>query len=114
MYIAEKQISKAEVFENAEFFFDDLGMVKAVVDIDRGLLALDADLHADLEGLLLQDGSEQESLWGINLYQDVDDEFFIEYDSLINIRPRQGNRSRGVDDERIRARITEVISRWIL
>ena len=68
-------------------------------------------VNADLEGFLLENGSAQKDLWGINLYPE-DDEDFIEYDSLINIRPMQGNRSRGVDDPIIRQRIAEVVAKW--
>ena len=88
-------------------------MVKGVVDVERGLLAIDGELHADLESLLLENGSRQAALWGINLYPEMDDEDFIEFDSLINIRPMQGNRSRGVEDEAVRAQIVEVVNRWI-
>jgi hypothetical protein len=89
-------------------------MVKAVVDIDRERVAIDADLHADLEAVLLEDGSMQKSLWGINLYLELGGDDFIEFDSMINMRPSQGNRSRGVEDEAIRARITKVVQRWIV
>lgn len=89
-------------------------MIKGVVDVERGLLAIDAELHSDLEGLLLDDGSEQEKLWGINLYPDEDEEDFVEFDSLINIRPLQGNRSRGVSDPSVRQQIRDVIKKWIL
>jgi len=84
-------------------------MVKAVVDVDRGLIAVDAELHADLEALLLEDGSKQRSLWGINLYPEVQGENFIEFDSMINMRPSQGNRSRGVENEEIRRKIVEIV-----
>ena len=87
--------------------------VKAVVDVDRGLLAVDAELHADLEALLLQDGSAQRSLWGINLYPEVQGDQFIEFDSMINMRPSQANRSRGVEDEAIRRRIIAVVEKRI-
>ena len=93
----------------ASFSFGD--MVKGVVDVDRKLLALDADLHADLESLLLENGSAQNSLWGINLYPD-EAEDFVEFDSLINIRPMSGNRSRGVDDPVVQGRILEVVAQW--
>jgi len=89
-------------------------MVKAVVDVDRELLAVDADLHADLEALLMQDGSKQGSLWGINLYPEAQTEEFIEYDSMINMRPSGNNRSRGVDDAGIRARIVDIVSRRVV
>lgn len=89
-------------------------MIKGVVDVRRELLAVNAELHADLEALLLSEGSRQGDLWGINLYPELeDDEDFIEFDSLINIRPSQGNRSRGVDDPDIQEKIREVVTKWI-
>ena len=88
-------------------------MVKAVVDIARGIFAVDAELHSDLEAALLQDGSKQRNLWGINLYPETPDEDFIEFDSMINVRPSQGNRSRGVEDEGLRARILEIVNQRV-
>lgn len=84
-------------------------LIKGVVDVKRRMLALDADLHADLEAFLLENGSRQMDLWGINIYPD-ETEDFLEYDSLINIRPMQGNRSRGVDDPEIRRQVAEVVA----
>ncbi|OGX26943.1 MAG: hypothetical protein A2787_05075 [Omnitrophica WOR_2 bacterium RIFCSPHIGHO2_01_FULL_48_9] len=84
-------------------------LVKAVVDIDREIIAVDAELHSDLEALLLEDGSKQQSLWGINFYPEVPGNDFVEFDSMINMRPSQGNLSRGVDDEKIRKKILSVI-----
>lgn len=91
--------------------FGDL--VKAVVDVNKELVALDAELHADLEALLLENGSKQQDLWGINFYPDVEDEDFLEFDSMINMRPSQGNMSRGVDDTVIQKRIVEIVNRWV-
>ncbi len=85
-------------------------LVKAVVDIRKRLLVVDAGLHADEEQFLLEAGSAQEDLWGINLYPDdygTDD--FVEFDSMINIRPAQGNRSRSVEDADTRAMILELV-----
>lgn len=84
-------------------------MVKAVVDVDREIMALDAELHSDLEANLLEDGSRQPHLWGINLYPELRSEDWIEFDSLINIRPAQQNRSRGVEDERLRQVIIHIV-----
>ena len=111
MIILQESITKAELRTMADHRFGD--MVKGVVDIGRGLLALDAELHADLETLLLENGAKQEDLWGINLYPDMDGDDFIEFDSLINIRPWQGNRSRGVNNEETREKIKEVMEKWI-
>jgi len=88
-------------------------MVKAVVDVEQGIMAVDAELHADEEAVLLERGSAQANLWGINLYPDVVGEDWIEFDSMINLRPSQGNRSRGVDDPETRQRIAEVVSRLV-
>ena len=87
--------------------------VKAVIDVEREIIALDAELHSDLEAILLQDGSKQKDIWGINLYPELQGEDFIEFDSMINMRPSQGNRSRGVDVEETRKKIIEIVSNRI-
>lgn len=88
-------------------------MTKAVVDVKRELLAIDAPMHYELEDLLLKDGSQQENLWGINLFPDNSDESFVIFDSLINIRPNQGNPSRDVVDENIQRQIKTVVQKWV-
>ncbi len=88
-------------------------MIKAVVDVERGRVAVDAELHSDLEALLLEQGSKQKDLWGINLYPEMPGDGFVEFDSLINVRPSQGNRSRGVEDVQTRRRILAVAEKWI-
>jgi len=87
--------------------------VKAVVDIERKEMAIDGELHSDEEALLLEDGSDQENLWGINIYPEIDGPDRIEFDSVINIRPSQNNRTRGVDDPEIRDKIVRIISTLI-
>ena len=89
-------------------------MVKAVVDLGRKLVGVDANMHADIEQMLLSDGSKQDDLWGINLYPEEGGEDFIEFDSMINIRPRQGNRSRFVDDEANRNEIIALVREWVV
>ncbi|MGE0445041.1 MAG: DUF5674 family protein [Vicinamibacterales bacterium] len=88
-------------------------MVKGVVDLRRGILLLDAELHADQEAELLADGSDQRDLWGINLYPDVPGDDWLEFDSMINLRPSFGNRSRGVDDPATRAAIAALVARVV-
>jgi len=100
-----------EVRALAEARFGD--MIKGVVDLERGILLLDADLHADQEASLLADGSKQANLWGINLYPDVAGEDSLEFDSMINLRPSFGNRSRGVDDPATRAAIAAFVARVV-
>ncbi len=111
MKILDDTITNDNLREMAQNYFGD--MVKGVVDIERNLLALDANLHSDLEAMLLENDSTQEALWGINLYPDIEDDDFLEFDSMINLRPSQGNRSRGVDDEKVRQRIRAVVNHWI-
>ena len=112
MIILKQKIDRRDLMKTAAVVFDD-EMIKAVVDIRRQLIAIDAELHADLEEMLLNEGSAQEDLWGINLYPEETGEDFIEYDSLINIRPRQNNRSRGIEDDTIRAKVDEAVYTWI-
>lgn len=91
--------------------FGDL--VKGVVDLRRGVLVLDADLHADQEAELLAEGSAQADLWGINLYPDLPGADWLEFDSMINLRPSSGNRSRGVDDPATREAIRALVERLV-
>ena len=111
MTILINPISRAELKDYAANTFGD--MIKCVADVDKGLLAIDADLHADLERLLLENGSQQTSLWGFNLYPDETGEDFIEYDSLINIRSWQGNPSRDVLDKDVRKMIAGIVNQYI-
>lgn len=88
-------------------------MVKVVVDVRRGILALDGDLHADGEAGLLNDGSRQEDLWGANVYPAKPTAEQVEYTALINIRPRQGNRSMDIQDSRLREEVAAVIRKLL-
>lgn len=108
MRIVESPITLDELKTMAEGLFGNL--VKAVVDVERRIMALDGELHADEEALLLESGSRQESLWGINIYPELEGPDRIEFDSMINIRPSQGNRSRGVDDPKVRERIIQIVA----
>lgn len=111
MEIVTEEITLASLLEMAAKKFGD--MVKAVVDVERGIMAVDGELHADEEGLLLENGSKQASLWGINIYPDVTGDDWLEFDSLINLRPSQGNRSRGVEDPQLREKIKGIVSRLV-
>ena len=104
-------ITKEELLKLAREGFGDL--VKAVVDINKEIMALNGELHADEEAKLLDSGSKQENLWGINLYPEKTGEEFIEFDSVINLRPLQNNRSRGIEDPLIQNKIIEIAGRLI-
>jgi len=105
-------ITIEELSTMAESLYGDF--VKAVVDVGSGILVVDAELHVDEEAYLLGKGSLQEHLWGINLYPlKYGTADFIEFDSMINIRPRQQNRSRNVEDEATRNLISELVQKKI-
>ena len=88
-------------------------LIKAVVDIDKGIMAVNGELHADEEALLLQNNSKQENLWGINIYPKVKGDDWIEFDSMINLRPSLNNLSRGIDDINTRKKIIKIVNQLI-
>jgi Icc-related predicted phosphoesterase len=109
MQKVEKEISLNKLEKMTEKMYDHL--VKAVVDIERKIMVVDAEMHADQEKFLLKDGSKQENLWGINLYPEMYSSVdFVEFDSMINIRPTQNNRSRGIEDEEIQLKIKDIVN----
>ncbi len=113
MKLVNQSITNDELKELSVKMFD--GLVKAVVDIDREIMVVDAELHADQEEYLLQLGSAQTSLWGINIYPgEVGTENWIEFDSMINLRPSQGNRSRGVENPQLREKINAVVDKLVI
>ena len=111
MKMIADSISMEELERMAAELFGD--MVKAVVDVDLELVALDAELHSDLEALLLEGGSKQDHLWGINLYPGAAQNDFVEFDSLINVRPSRNNRSRSVEDPGLQKRIIEIVKKRV-
>ncbi len=109
--IVEEAIDLKKLIKIGEEGFGDL--VKGVVDIEKEIMAIGGELHADEEAILLSLGSKQENLWGINFYPQKKDEEFIEFDAVINLKPAQGNRSRGIENPQIQKRIKEIIERLI-
>lgn len=112
MEVVREPINGARLQVLADEMFGTL--VKAVVDVHLGIMAVGGELHADEEALLIGEGSDQAALWGINLYPEhrgTSD--FVEFDSMINVRPSQANRSRSVDDPSIRAEIIAIVERLV-
>lgn len=105
--IVKDKISLAELASIAKERFGD--MVKAVVDCEKKIMAIGGDLHADEEAVLLQDGSRQSDLWGVNLFPQNSGDKWLEFDSMINLRPGQNNRSRYVEDAATREKIIAVV-----
>ena len=112
MKIVTDKITLQELKEMSQRMFGNL--VKAVVDVAKGVMAVDAELHVDEEVLLLENGSKQEHLWGINIHPEEKGERFIEFDSMINLRPAHGNRSRGIDDLGLQKKIITVVNKLVV
>ena len=89
---------------------NDSDLVKAVVDIKSQIIAIGGYMHADEEKFLLDQNSAQDDLWGINIHPNKDRSSWVEFDSMINIRSRQNNRSRGVKDPNTQQKIIEIVN----
>ncbi len=112
MQIVKDHITIEELKQMSEKMFGDL--VKAVVDIEKEIMVVDAELHADEEAVLLESESEQNNLWGINLHPNkLPDESWIEFDSMINIRPSCNNRSRYINNPQIREKIIKIVNKLV-
>jgi len=112
MKIIRDSITLTELKEMSQMWSGEL--VKAVVDVQRKIMAVDGEMHADEEQILLADGSKQEHLWGINIYPDKKDNSRIEFDSMINVRPSQHNMSRSIDDRELQKTIRSIVDRMIV
>ena len=104
----DKAITNTELQQMAEKMYGSL--VKAVVDIEQNILVVDAEMHVDGEQYLLENGSQQKNLWGINLYPaNYGRDDFIEFDSMINIRPSAKNFHRGIENQAVRNKIIQIV-----
>jgi len=109
--IIDKKITESELREIAKDFYAD--MIKGVVDIERGILAVGGEYHMDANMILIENGSKQQNIWGFNWYFDRTGDERIEYISLINIRPAQGNRSMDVQDASLRDTMKILILKYL-
>lgn len=110
--LIKSPITRIELRIIAKECFGDF--VKAAVDIEQEIMAIGGELHIDEEVVLMEkENSKQENIWGINIYPDQSGDGFIEFDSMINLKPSFGNRTRGVDDAKIRQKITAVVNKLI-
>lgn len=112
MLILTGPIEKQELQTMATKMFGNI--VKAVVDIEREIVAIDAELHVDLAEMLVEQGSTNKNLWGVNVHPDATGDDWIEFDSMVNLKPQFGNRTRGVDDPVIREKITAILKPMII
>ena len=111
MKILDKNITRDELRQMAEKMFGNL--VKVVVDIEREVVAIDAELHVDLAELLVKNGSTNKNLWGANIYPDSTGADWLEFDSMINLKPQFNNRTRGIDDPVIQEKIAGILKKYI-
>lgn len=110
--VVKNSISRKELLDIAKQQFGDL--VKAVVDVEQRIMAVGGEMHADEEVILMeQEGSKREHIWGINLYPEKSEEELVEFDSIINLKPSFGNRSRGVDNSEIKEKIRNIVEKLV-
>ena len=112
MKIISNPTKKEKIINSYNHFFKK--MAKAVVDVENKIIAIDAELHADLEEMLIENGSRQNSLWGINLYLENEKDDWVAYTALINIRPALGNDGMEIKNETIKKKIAEIVYRLIV
>jgi len=111
--IIKDSISKKELIALAKEQFGNL--IKAVVDVKQEIMAIGGELHSDEEVILMEEEeSKREHTWGINLYPEKSVEELIEFDSMINIKPSYNNRSRDVENPKIREEIKRIVKKLII
>ena len=84
------------------------------VDIQNEWIVLDGELHSDCEAVLLEKGSQQENIWGANIYPDNTGDDFLEFTSFINSRPSQDNPSMDILNPEIREKITQIAQKLLI
>ncbi len=109
--IIDKKISESELREIAKDFYGE--MVKGVVDIERKIIVMGGEYHMDANVILIKNGSNQQDVWGFNWYFDKIGDERIEYISLINIRPAQGNKTMEVQDASLRDKMKTIILKYL-
>ncbi|MBI2674318.1 MAG: hypothetical protein HYX22_01070 [Candidatus Yanofskybacteria bacterium] len=112
MQIIKSPITRVQLRQIAKERFGDL--VKAAVDIEKEIMAIGGELHVDEEvALIEEEKSRGENVWGINLYPDKEGDDFIEFDSMVNIKPNFGNRTRGVDNLETKEKIINIVNKLV-
>lgn len=112
MRIVKDEITLEELKNIAHEQF--LNVIKAVVDVEQKIMSVGGEFHSDLEVQLLEnENSKREDTWGINLILDKTGDDFIQFDSMINLKPLSGNMSRDVGDSAIREKIIEIVNKIV-
>ncbi len=109
--ILDHKITTEEVKKLADFWYST--MIKGAVDIEIGKVALGGDYHIEDSELLSNDGSKFEDIWGFNIRFEENPDGVLEFDSMVNIKPNLGNRSRSINNEEIIKKAKEIIFKFI-
>jgi hypothetical protein len=110
--IIKEKISLEEVKKMAEEQYNN--MIKAVVDIEKEIMAIGGELHSDANELLSNAGSDQKNVWGINIFPGKSREEWIEFNSLINIKPKEGNLDMDIKLNEVKNKIEEIVNKLIV
>lgn len=110
--IVKDKIAKDELKTLAHLQYGDI--IKAVVDVEQEIMGVGGELHVDIQSILIEkENSEGANTWGINLYLEKSGDDFIEFDSMINLKPNLGNRSRDVENSEIREKIRQIVNKIV-
>ena len=110
--IIKNKISREELKKLSHEQYGDI--LKAVVDVDKKIMGAGGELHVDIQSLLIEkENSRGNNTWGINLYLDKAGDDFIEFDSMVNLKPNLGNKIRGIEDENIKKKIREIVNQLV-
>lgn len=110
--IIKEKITKQELIDMAKGNYGD--MIKGVVDIEKGIIAMGGEFHSDASVILVgQEGSNQEDIWGINIYPEKEKDEWLEFNSLVNIKPLKNNRDVEIESEEIKDKIKNIVDRLI-
>lgn len=110
--VIKEKITKQELESFAKNNYGD--MIKAAIDIEKEIIALGGELHSDANEVLIKQGSSQRNIWGINIYPAKEKEEWIEFVSLINIRPADNNFDMEVQNKEIKEKIRQIIDKLII
>jgi len=110
--IVKEVITLADLRALAHEQYGDI--IKVVVDVEQGIMGAGGELHVDIQSLLIEkENSKGDMTWGINLYLDKSGDDFIEFDSMVNLKPASGNRTRGVESIEVQTKIREIVARLV-
>src|SRR3990167_8882030 len=110
--IIKDKTSREELKALAHEQYGDI--IKAVVDVDQEIMGVGGELHIDIQSLMIEkENAQGQNTWGINLYLDKTGEDFIEFDSMINLKPTLGNKTRSVENPELQDKIRKIVNKLV-